>query len=39
MKQKRSVNQRAVRIFAVLLSAAGLLLTATLAACSNDDDI
>ena len=30
--------KRAVRIFAVLLSAAGLFLTATLAACSSDDD-
>lgn len=38
MKQKRTVNQKAVRIFAVLLSAAGLFLTATLAACSSDND-
>ena len=38
MKQKRTVNQKAVRIFAVLLSAAGLFLTATLAACNSDND-
>lgn len=38
MKQKRNVNQKAVRIFAVLLSVAGLFLTATLAACSSDED-
>ena len=38
MEQKRKVNQKAVRIFAVLLSAAGLFLTATLAACSSDED-
>ena len=38
MEQKRKVNQKAVRIFAVLISAAGLFLTATLAACSSDED-